>query len=218
MNTTEATKPTITKLALYYLTFLATCICSIYFQKMIIVDDNAPSSIFIGLFSRFLIWTLPVLLLVDKPFDYLKLKQNVVKGIGAGTIIGIAFCIIRALVLYWLKGSVGLNLDIANHLWWEVIIFVGLSEEVVFRGYLLQQIESISNFWIGNIVSTLIFALHHIPYFILIYNYGIMDIAHHSLSILWLSLFFGFVFKKTESLWACIIMHSFNNFVSIAIR
>ncbi len=181
--------------------------------------ENTVLSVVFDVLKRLMIWSLPVLLLLKNPFDYLKLNENFLKGVMVGLFIGISLLLLRAGGLYLFKGSVEIDLDLPPHVWWSVIIFVGFSEEVVFRGYLLQKIQEISSFWTANIATTGLFILMHVPYWVFVLKYDFSyDMLSHSLSILWLSLLFGFVFKKTNSLWACIVIHSINNFMTFCVK
>jgi membrane protease YdiL (CAAX protease family) len=177
--------------------------------------DNTALSVIAGISNRLITWTLPVILLVKNPFYYLKLRHNFSKGVIVGTLVGCLLVFIRILSIYLWKGCVDIDLKLNPHIWFGEIIFVGLSEEVVFRGLILQKIQESSNFWLANIVSSALFILIHVPYWILIQKYE-LDTAmlQHSLSIMWISLLLGFVLKKSKSLWACMIIHSINNFMS----
>lgn len=203
----------------FYLIFFAVDAFNVYLNSTgYFKIDNPTLAAIVGLSNRLIIWTLPVLLLLKNPLDYLKLKQNVAKGLLVGLSIGLSLLLLRVLGLYLWKGTIDLDLQLNPHLWLEVILFVGLSEEVVFRGFLLQKIEDISSFWTANIITTLLFILQHIPYWILLHKYELAQLPNLILSVLWLSLLFGFVFKKTKSLWSCIIIHSINNFMVCAVR
>ena len=128
----------IIKIALYYIIFLLAYTLNIYLESIIVLHawlkDHSTLQVIIALLSRLLIWPLPVFLLLNKPFDYLKLRKHILKGIASGVMVGILLCLLQIVGLYLFKGSVDINLTLTKHLWWEVILFVGLSEEVVFRG------------------------------------------------------------------------------------
>ncbi len=166
-----------------------------------------------GLFARLSTWTLPVFIYLwlqnEDPWTYLKLN----------TTKGLFFAIGFSLIVYGLGsllfGVSHLNLSIPSDVWWNVIILVGLSEEVVFRGFLLQKIENLtSSFWIGNVIQTLLFTLTHIPYWL---SQG-QSITPRLLGFVLIAGFIlGMIFRQTKSLWACMLIHSVNNFCSIAI-
>lgn len=158
-------------------------------------------------------WTLPVLIYLrfqsKKPVSYLKLQKTT----------GLFWAFILCATLYGLGpvlfGATGLNLSIPLDVWWNVIILVGLSEEMVFRGFILQQIEEMTaSFWIGNLMQTMLFALTHVPYWL---SQGQQITPGLVGFVLTAGFILGIVFKKTQSLWTCMFIHSVNNFCSIAI-
>lgn len=91
------------------------------------------------------------------------------------------------------------------------------SEEVLFRGFILQRISDISKFWIGNTVNAVLFALVHIIGWVfqgkLIMSTAISTI----ISVFVFALVQGIVLRKTNSLWSCVLIHIFNNSISTMI-
>lgn len=206
-------------LVLYFLLFYAAYTFDLYLESIgVFAFSNQILSIIVGLLKRFLIWTLPIFLMVKDPLDYLKLRKNIFKNLMIGSVIGCMLGIIKILWLYLFKGSFDINLMLSKHIWVEVILFVGLSEEIVFRGFLLQQINTLTSFWRANFITSFLFLVTHLPYWILIQHAGIGQILQNSFSVVGMILFLGFIFKKTESLWSCIALHSWNNFISEAIK
>jgi len=86
----------------------------------------------------------------------------------------------------------------------------GLAEEIVFRGLILQEFNKKLAFWKANIMTALLFLVIHYP--IWIYNDFIFQFGSH-IYIFLIGLLFGFVFKKTGSLWTVILLHAFHNYV-----
>ncbi len=166
-----------------------------------------------GIFLRLCTWTLPVFMYLwaqhKNPFVYLKLQTK------AGLLWAFSFCVIIFGLGSILRGASGLNLSIPTDVWWNVIILVGLSEEVVFRGFILQQVEEMTeSFWVGNSVQAILFTLTHVPYWL---SQGQQITSGLIAFVLFAGLLLGMIFRKTESLWACMLIHSVNNFCSIAL-
>ena len=88
--------------------------------------ENTSISVIFDILKRLIIWTLPVLLILKNPFDYLKMRQNFLKGFMVGFAIGFVFISLRVLAIYLFKGTVEIDLNLSPHVWWGVIIFVGL--------------------------------------------------------------------------------------------
>lgn len=82
--------------------------------------------------------------------------------------------------------------------WLTLSLVVAISEEVVFRGYLITRLSRIfkGRMWLGVLIASLSFASGHLYQgfggFFLIFIYGLM---------------FSFLFLKTGSLWPGIIAH-----------
>lgn len=96
----------------------------------------------------------------------------------------------------------------------NTFLFAGITEEIVFRGLILQQISESLAFWKSNIITSLLFLTIHYP--IWIYTGEFSDLWSH-MYVFFLGLFFGFVYKKTGSLWSVVLLHSFYNFFIIMI-
>lgn len=164
------------------------------------------------------LWTLPTLVYLAvtrvNPFVYLKLEKNVLKGIVWGVLIGACILGLNILRVYAFTGRIGLNLNISRDFWWRGIILVGLSEEVVFRGFILQKINERAGFWTANSISGVLFVIVHIIGWVILNQFDFPAKAMDMAVLFIFSLLQGFVLKKTKSLWACMIVHSFNNFTS----
>ncbi|WP_232362172.1 CPBP family intramembrane glutamic endopeptidase, partial [Bacillus thuringiensis] len=79
----------------------------------------------------------------------------------------------------------------------------------VFRGLILQEISKRLPFWNANLITAFLFLAIHYP--IWIYNGDFLNLWSQ-IYVFLLGLIFGFVFKKTGSLWSVVILHSFHNF------
>lgn len=158
--------------------------------------------------GKLLIMVIPVVIYLKyidlvNPFEYLKLKTNQANGLKWGIIIGLGF-IIYLLIRGFLFGVRNINFNIGIYYWIGGLL-VGFVEEVPFRGFLLQKLQEYLVFWKANLITALIFVLYHFPKLIYQSNKGIFM---NSLLILILGLIFGYIVKKTKSLWAAIICHS----------
>ena len=86
-------------------------------------------------------------------------------------------------------------------------MLVGVLEEIPMRGFYLQKFESRMGFLKANILSSLLFTSLHV--FDLIQDEANLVF---SLALLFIvSLWLGYIFKKTKSLWTVIIVHSIYN-------
>lgn len=79
----------------------------------------------------------------------------------------------------------------------------GLSEEVVFRGYLLVSLGAKHNRWIAIVVSSLAFAAAHLA------NDGVTVLSVINLTLY--GAFAAIYFLRTDSIWGIAALHSFWN-------
>jgi membrane protease YdiL (CAAX protease family) len=206
----------IIEVVLFFILFMIAHTCEVYIKEYTALRDYYV----LGLLVRLLIWTLPVVLLTLKQnsLRYLKLDKNIVRGVMIGLIAGLVLFALRSLIIYFMHGSIKMNLSIPVGTWLNVILFVGLSEEVVFRGYLLQKIESISTFWTANLISAFLFFIMHLPVFFIVRHVGAFELLNEFRSMMMMGLLLGYLFKKSNSLWPCLIVHSINNFMCTVIN
>ena len=163
---------------------------------------------------KIVIWVIPVILLVkimekSKPFSYLQLHNNFRKGLKwiGWVFLVMIFCFV--INLFVLKNNV--DFQIGFNGWLNTILLVGITEEIVFRGFLLRKLMDSFRFWIANTVTSLLFVSIHFPIW---FNKGLFEfpsILSSILSIFVLSIIFGVVYKKSNSLWSVIFIHSLYN-------
>lgn len=174
---------------------------------------------------RFSIWTVPVfiyLILSKKnPFEYLKLNRNILKGILWGLIIGSLIILYNVISVYLLYGHVNSRFYISGNTWlhdtFTIIstafqpfyVLLMFSEEILFRGFFLQKVQEVSTFWIGNIANAILFALIHI----IGWTIQGQSIINYGFGVFVFALIAGIVLKKTNSIWSCVLIHIFNNFI-----
>jgi len=185
------------------------------------VSLTVRSSLAIELIARFTVWTFPVLiyllLLRKNPFDYLKVNKDVIKGLVWGIVVSLILVLVNVIGHFLANGYVRFNLNFSCDLWWKAVILVGFSEEVLFRGFILQKFSESIKFWQANIINSILFTLIHFPGWIFL-NQFIMPHIIQPIAFIFIFAFIqGFIFKKSNSLWACIIIHSVNNFLSFAL-
>jgi membrane protease YdiL (CAAX protease family) len=170
---------------------------------------------------RFALWVVPVLIYImcekTNPFFYLKMVKNTTRGLVSGAAIGALVALYNISAVYLLKGGISINMNIERGLLIKAVILVGLSEEVLFRGFFLQKLNDMIKFKAANICTALLFVLVHISGWIMLGEFSFYSKINSILYTFVFSLIQGIVLKKTNSLWACIVIHSFNNFISLAL-
>ncbi len=96
---------------------------------------------------KLLFWILPALLYIaafytGNVLSYLRLTSNIKKGIIWG-VVGSLPCCIRVLPLLIAKHTLHFAHSFDD--WLNVVLLVGLIEEIVFRGFLFQHVQSLFN-------------------------------------------------------------------------
>ena len=166
-------------------------------------------------------WTLPVVVYLAASgrdvLDYLKLRRNVVRGLAWGLGIGAALVVMNVAGTYVVKHHVHVNFDFGAQLWWKGVILVGFSEEVVFRGFLLPQFAERMSFRTANLLQATMFLATHVPGWILLHQFVLPGILTSVGFVFLIGVVLGIIWKRSGSLWACIVIHSVNNFCSFAV-
>ncbi|WP_079506945.1 CPBP family glutamic-type intramembrane protease [Mesobacillus jeotgali] len=68
-------------------------------------------------------------------------------------------------------------------------------------------------FWIANTITSLLFVAIHFPIWFYKGLFEFPSIFSSIITIFVLSIIFGVVYKKSNSLWSVIMIHSFYNFL-----
>lgn len=156
--------------------------------------------------GKLLLMVIPVLLYLKyidlkKPFEYLKLTNDISKGIKWGLIVGAGF-IFYCLAVALVKKAVNINFNIGIH-YWMAGLLVGFVEEVPFRGFILQKLQEYFNFGTANLITVVIFLIYHYPSRYFSGHFKLIEF-----NVVFAGLIFGYVLNKTKSLWPAIIAHS----------
>ena len=177
---------------------------------------------------RVLLWVVPAvayIALVDKkrPVEYLRL--NTLGRKKAVLQLSIIVLLYFGLILFISFAQAGFPSRITfspfllSNSWLKtlLVILVGpVSEEILYRGFFLQKIQTLTGNWTANLMTSLLFVGIHLPNWI--YTGEVpLEILSMSLSIFVLSLLLGSLMQKTDSLWPSILVHILNNMISFYI-
>ena len=161
-----------------------------------------------------LIWIVPAwiyikLYLHSIPISFLKMNVNVKNGLLWGIFLSLllgAFLILEA----YLFNGVSFHFSLSFDDYLNTLLMAGLAEETVFRWVILPVFYKFMTFLKANLITALLFLVIHYP--IWIYNDIIFQSGSH-IYVFIIGLLFGFVYKKTGSLWSVIILHAFHNYI-----
>jgi len=190
-----------------------------------VFSSNSILNIIINNTIKYTIWTVPVFIILryvykESPITYLKLNKNIIRGIIYGVVLGsiiIVYHVIRNFIMG--NGTFEFNIDL--YTWVHRIILIGITEEVVFRGFILQKLQEEIKFKYANAISSVLFVLIHFPKW---YQSGILSydqLLYFAMSIVFtfgFGLLQGYILKRVNSLWACMIIHSLNNLITTIVK
>lgn len=187
----------------------------VLFEKITSVVGNGVLSEFIreGVIKN-LVWTVPAGVLIYRFKDEVLITLKEMFSSKVNWLKYLPVFII--FTIYLLGGAILQNgkLTISNNFGFENVIsllFVGLTEELVFRGWLLNLTVKENKKWISICINALLFLVIHFPIWI---QEGVFISNFTSfgfLSILILSVIFSWTFIKSRNLFVPIALHTYWN-------
>ncbi|MEH7885084.1 type II CAAX endopeptidase family protein [Bacillus sp. JJ1609] len=159
---------------------------------------------------KVLVWIVPIWVYVKyylntSPMSYFNMNINVKKGLLWGIILSILVGFRFAIEVYLVNNET-FHFVLPLYIYLNGFLVVGITEEMVFRGFLLKELNNRISFWKANVITALLFLLIHYPIWI---HEGVFFHFWTHVYIFLLGLIFGFVYKKTVSLWSVVLLHSF---------
>jgi len=164
---------------------------------------------------RMVYWIAPVWLYlryVDRvdPLEYLRLKHH----IGRGLLVGIA---LTALNVVGTIARFGLPHPTTERVTWNSILgtslLVGVIEEIPYRGFMLRKMSERFDFWLANLVTSLLFLAIHLPGWFALHAFN----PRAAVTITIFGFVMGLAVKWSDSLWAAVVAHSANDFLSFVV-
>ena len=213
----------LTKLAIYVVLFFV--VWSLRAIVFIRVDESIESPLWKNVYSnavKFIIWVVPVFITLGisrlRPFTYLKLTTPLNKrGLMIGAVVTLVWFSLVVLGEALLSGrNAGAMLAGRSSEWPSILaglFFSPISEEILFRGFFLNRLTESLRFWKSNLIAALLFMLAHWPYWLSRNGFS-LPVIKDSVNVFLLGCLFGWLMKKTNSLWPAIGAHIANNFIS----
>lgn len=171
---------------------------------------------------KLIIFPLPVILYL-KYYDYvnfitfLKLNTNPKKGLPYVLVLVVFGTFVYLTAQHFLLKNIGFNPFFDIFLWVNGVLLAGFSEELVFRGFILQKANELMSFWKANFINASLFLLIHFPQWIHADRITSLVVLLQMANIFCLGLALGYVFKKSNSLMPCILIHSILNFIAFSL-
>ena len=142
-------------------------------------------------------------------------KLNIGKSVLLGVILS-AFMFLFSIITKRLDlGTVLRSISLSDFLALIAFLVVGISEEFGFRGYLQTRLV----LWLGKtqgwVLASTLMAVGHVIQKITIMGMSGMDALVSSLSLIPISLLFGYIMLRTENVVAGALLHTFIGWISV---
>jgi len=157
---------------------------------------------------KLLVWTLPAILLIKHFHDdmWIGLKEMFTNRPIRFKDAYILLIVFVPLVGTVISGDFGIRSDFAPSALISSVLFVGITEELVFRGFLLNAFFKKIKMPYAIALDAVLFTLIHYP--IWIYRgFTISEFLSGSVVVPMLSVLFAYSFIKTRSIFVPIILH-----------
>lgn len=169
---------------------------------------------------KILLWVLAPCLFLKKKYDtavYVPLETLFAQKIQWRGVLLTALCFLlytltSALISF---GSLKTGNNFTLPVFLNSVVFVGITEEMMFRGWFLNAFLEKMTKWKSILLSSLLFLLIHFPSWMMKGQLFTLGFPLSALSVLLLSIIFSFSFIKNRNLIAPILLHMFWNFLQI---
>ena len=158
---------------------------------------------------KFLLWFGFGFFFINKYNNDLWLKkEKLFKLPNVNLFIKLLIMVVITAFLAMLKNHAGFNINkFTVDDFFNKFLLVGIEEEMVFRALILNGLFKHEKFYKASFITSLIFALIHIPIYI---RSGLMlsIILINIVKIICISSVYNYIFKESKSLWHILTVHS----------
>lgn len=157
-----------------------------------------------------LVWTLPAVFLIRffEDDSYLRLKEMFTNKVNLSKFVPhfLAFTAYVLLAALLTRGNISAGICGDDLI---ILLFVGITEETVFRGWLLNATITENRKWLPILVNAVMFLLIHFPSWIASGEFSDISVIPNALCVLALSVIFSLSFIKSKSIWLPIALHTY---------
>lgn len=171
------------------------------------------ANVFIGIGLKVLIWIVPSIFFIryfeqDMWLTLKEMMSNRVKWRGY-ILIFLGFCLYYLIASYCIFHQITINAGFKMTVLVGVVLFVGLTEEAVFRGWLLNATIKKLGSWPAILLNAVMFLSIHIPiwYYTNILSTP-MKALQNGITVFVLSIIFAWTFVKSRNIFVPIILHT----------
>jgi CAAX protease family protein len=220
----ESRRSSLKPLLIFLLLFFA--VWTLRATALFFIDERIHSEVLSSVYSnavKFLVWVVPAAVYVRfidrRPAPgYLKLTTPINKrGLVYGLLLSALYFAATMAFETRVGGKSLHDLLAASPAEWlralAFIFFSPISEEVLFRGFVLHKLAEGLRFWMANLATAVLFTLIHWPFW-LWHNGFHLSTLQASAGILLLAILLGYVVKLTNSLWPAVAVHIANNLLA----
>ncbi len=186
------------------------------------ISDETGRLVFSNL-VKFLLWVLPAVAYIfwlerDRPFKAMKITTPIDRrGLAIGLAVSLLYFVLVFTFEKFQSGRTLAPLLLASPGVWLLtfaqVFFSPISEEIMFRGFVLPQLAGRMEFWKANILQAVLFTAMHWPNWLWV-NPNIPQILVISIGILMLALLLGWLLRRSNSIWPPVAVHIVNNFLA----
>jgi membrane protease YdiL (CAAX protease family) len=171
--------------------------------------------------ARLGLWMIPTLGFVAlRGRESVAVQLRLRPGVGRGIAWGLAAALLHPVsVAAWRLGSGAATFAIPDDeaTWLNPILGAPLAEELLFRGVVLGGLATRWGAPRALVASAVLFSLAHLPYWWLSGQPSGWSLVAAETTMVLYGLAFGALYLASRSLWAPLIYHVINNFLSIAV-
>jgi len=168
---------------------------------------------------KLLIWTLPVIVLIkyyqnDMWISLKDMWTNKPRWFKDAPILLIVFVpLLRSFIF---NGGVVIDPDFHPTSLIGSVLFVGVTEEIVFRGFLLNALLKKMKTYPAIALNEVLFVLIHFPFWIYL-GFDFSTFLAGSFTVFLLGVLFSFSFIKTKNILVPIVLHMTWNFLTVTL-
>ncbi|MBR1592191.1 MAG: CPBP family intramembrane metalloprotease [Ruminococcus sp.] len=188
----------------------------VWAARMLLFDPFSEFSPALGEFLRelikFSVWFVPAWILIGKYNKFMYVKREEFFNIKIRWLkilpVFIFFTLIILMSSFRLKGRIAVSEEFgaADII---IVLFVGITEETVFRGWLLNGTYTENGKIPALVLNALLFLAVHFPIWIKNGVFAANMMSGGFFSIMVLSFTFGFIFTKTRSILPVVLLHMY---------
>ena len=213
---TEKRKLTIYKIFIYCVIFYALWSVRELIIRPVFLDSLNDRMFQISeTLMKLTVWTLPAVFLIWHYQDdmWISLKEMFTNKLKWFKEAPIFMVILIPLLMAWFSfGKIEIHPDFRPLSLIGTVIFVGITEEAVFRGWLLNAMLKKMRLWSAILLNAVLFLIAHFPYWIYL-RYDLFEFLSGCVSALILSILFSWAFVKSKNIFIPITLHMTWNFL-----